>query len=44
MEWFLIRGWNLILPVCRWLYKLRASGWGFHIMRGGIEPGDHVRP
>ena len=46
----MIRGWDPILPGCRWLYELppisdQRRGWGFHTMRGGIDPGDHhVRP
>ena len=36
MEGSLMRGWDLIpLPA------LRTPGWGFHTVRGDIEPGDH---
>ena len=31
MEGFLIRGWDLVLP----------GWWGFHTVRGGIDPRDH---
>ena len=41
MDGFLIREWDPILPGCRWLYEVRAPGWVFHSVRGGIDPRDH---
>ena len=41
MEGFLMRGWDHILPGWHWLDDLRTPGWGFHTVRGGIDPGDH---
>ena len=46
MKGFLIRGWDLIPTGWPWLYESRLGfssqwGWGFHTVRGGIDPGDH---
>ena len=41
MERCLIRGWDIVLPVWRWLYELRIPSWGFHTVQGGIDQGDH---
>ena len=46
MEGFMIRGWALILPECRWLHELQPIsdqpvGLGFHTVRGGIDLGGH---
>ena len=39
-----IRGWEHIPPGWRWALALRTPGWGFHTVRGGIDPWDnHVR-
>ena len=45
MEEFLIRGWDRIPPGWRWALAVRTPAWGFHTVRGGIDPGvNHVRP
>ena len=39
MEGLLIQGWTPVLPG-RVELALGTPGWGFHIVRGGIDPGD----
>ena len=47
MEGFLTRGWELILLGVRWLSTIPSQSaigqwdWGFHTVRGGVDPGDH---
>ena len=41
MEEFLIRGWDRIPPGWRWALAVRTPGWGFHTVRGGIDPRDN---
>ena len=46
MDGLLTRGWELILPGVRWLSTIPSQsaitqwGWGFHTLRGGIDPGN----
>ena len=50
MEGLIVRGWDPILPGCRWLHELQIfsdqlMGRGFHTVRGGIDPRDrHFSP
>ena len=47
MEGFLMWGWNLSSPGCAGsstIPRQSAIGqwdWGFHTVRGGVDPGDH---
>ena len=45
MEWFLTRGWDLILPGCgvtsgHSLSAISRWGWDFYIVQGGVDSGD----